>query len=502
MEHPEVIQGGMGIGVSGWRLARAVSLTGNLGVVSGVGAWVVVARKLQQGDPGGHIREALSRFPIQEIGQRFVKQYFRHEGEAEEKKADTEAKGPRYTGVPMPNHPLTQSLNEMLVASGYSLVHLAKAGHRGLVGINLLEKIQVAHLPLLYGAVLAGVDYVLMGAGIPTQIAEVLGHLANHEVAAYRLAVSGAGSETCEATFDPRSLPWDTELPSAKRPQFLPIVSTDALARIMLRRAQGPIDGFIVEGPTAGGHNAPPRGNYTPLAGVEPVYGEADAPDLAKFRDFGVPFWLAGSHGSPEGLRRARDAGAAGIQAGSLFAFCAESGFTPDMKRQLFELHRSGALRVVTNARSSPSGYPFKEAQVPGTLTDPAVYEARPRLCDIGALRELYRREDGKIGYRCPAEPVDAYVKKGGKAEDAQDRRCLCNTLCASIGLEQMRNDGYEEPGLITLGDDLSFLDSLAEGYTAADAVAYLTGDTAAARNGSSGHVSADDLGDATTALA
>ncbi len=33
---PVVIQGGMGVGISGWRLARTVAMTGQLGVVSGV----------------------------------------------------------------------------------------------------------------------------------------------------------------------------------------------------------------------------------------------------------------------------------------------------------------------------------------------------------------------------------------------------------------------------------------------------------------------------------
>ncbi|MGD8321328.1 MAG: hypothetical protein PVJ02_12765, partial [Gemmatimonadota bacterium] len=32
---PVIIQGGMGVGISGWRLARAVSSRGQLGVVSG-----------------------------------------------------------------------------------------------------------------------------------------------------------------------------------------------------------------------------------------------------------------------------------------------------------------------------------------------------------------------------------------------------------------------------------------------------------------------------------
>lgn len=484
MEHPEIIQGGMGIGVSGWRLARAVSLSGHLGVVSGTGVWVVVARVLQQGDPGGYIREALSRFPIPELGQRIVKQYFRPEGEREPR---------RFTGVPMVNHPLSQSLNELLVASGYSLVHLAKAGHRGLVGINLLEKIQVAHLPILYGALLAGVDYVLMGAGIPTQIAEVLDHLANHEAATYRLHVAGTSTETYEARLDPRSLPWTSAPPALERPKFLPIVSTDALARIILRRAQGSIDGFVVEGPTAGGHNAPPRGSYTPTEGVEPVYGEADVPNLAQFRDaFDCPFWLAGSYGTPTGLKQARALGAAGIQVGSLFALCEESGLLPELKRQVFALHRAGQLKVVTNARSSPSGYPFKEAQVPGTLTDPAVYEARQRVCDIGALRELYQRPDGTLGYRCPAEPIDQYVKKGGKAEDAEGRRCLCNTLCATVGLGQVQKDGALEPALLTLGDDVAFLNDLPEGYTAADAIAYLKGAHSLDRNGAGARSAAE----------
>ena len=49
---PVIIQGGMGAGVSSWRLARAVSSTGQLGVVSGTALDVILARRLQEGDPG------------------------------------------------------------------------------------------------------------------------------------------------------------------------------------------------------------------------------------------------------------------------------------------------------------------------------------------------------------------------------------------------------------------------------------------------------------------
>ena len=53
-------------------------------------------------------------------------------------------------------------------------VFLAKEGHNNPVGINYLEKVQIPHLPSIYGAMLAGVGYVLMGAGIPLHIPGVL----------------------------------------------------------------------------------------------------------------------------------------------------------------------------------------------------------------------------------------------------------------------------------------------------------------------------------------
>jgi len=50
-EPPWLIQGGMGVGVSGWRLARAVARTGQLGVVSGTALDTLLIRVLQSGDP-------------------------------------------------------------------------------------------------------------------------------------------------------------------------------------------------------------------------------------------------------------------------------------------------------------------------------------------------------------------------------------------------------------------------------------------------------------------
>ncbi|MFX4805988.1 hypothetical protein ABTB42_20590, partial [Acinetobacter baumannii] len=74
----------------------------------------------------------------------------------------------------MPSLDPGRPLLELTVVANFVEVWLAKQGHNSPIGINLLEKIQVPTVPSLFGAMLAGVDYVLMGAGIPRQIPGVL----------------------------------------------------------------------------------------------------------------------------------------------------------------------------------------------------------------------------------------------------------------------------------------------------------------------------------------
>lgn len=62
LEQVKLIQGGMGVYVSHWRLARAVAMQRagiTAGTVSGTALDVVYVRLLQLGDPGGHARRAL-----------------------------------------------------------------------------------------------------------------------------------------------------------------------------------------------------------------------------------------------------------------------------------------------------------------------------------------------------------------------------------------------------------------------------------------------------------
>jgi NAD(P)H-dependent flavin oxidoreductase YrpB (nitropropane dioxygenase family) len=215
-------------------------------------------------------------------------------------------------------------------------------------------------------------------------------------------------------------------------------------------------------------------------AAGEPIYGPRDQVDLAKIRELGLPFWLAGSYGQPGKLAEARRLGATGVQVGTAFAFCEESGIRNDLKQQTLRLSREGKACVFTDPLASPTGFPFKVIQLSGTQSEARGQEDRIRLCDLGYLRHAYRRPDGVIGYRCPAEPVDDYVRKGGLPADTKGRLCLCNGLVATIGLAQMRLKSEANQPLVTAGNEVAhiaaFLPPGQDSYTAADVVHKLQG--------------------------
>ena len=470
MQFPSIIQGGMGIAVSNWRLARAVALLGELGVVSGTMIAVILARRLQEGDPGGDMRRALEHFPIPGVAERVLADHYL---------PDRKKTVSPFMLTPMTTLQPGLALTELTVAANFVEVFLAKEGHNGPVGINLLEKIQLATLPSLYGAMLAHVDYVLMGAGIPRSIPGMIDCFARGETAQLKVDVTGAlPGEEFYTKLDPATL-WRKPAPLLPRPKFLAIVSSATLAMTLAKKSNGQVDGFVVEGEVAGGHNAPPRGPMQLSPFGEPVYGPRDVPDLAKIRELGLPFWLAGAYARPEKLVEARNLGAAGIQVGTAFAFCEESGILPELKLEAIRASRAGMTRVFTDPAASPTGFPFKVLKVPGTLSEPEIYAARQRLCDLGGLREVYRKDDGSVGYRCASEPVDAYVRKGGKIEDTVGRKCLCNGLAATVGLGQRRAGAPEQP-LVTAGDEIAELSRLVpagtESYRAEDVIRYLRG--------------------------
>ena len=454
----------MGAGVSSWRLARAVSKEGQLGVVSGTALETIFARRLQDGDPGGHMREAVDHFPVPEMAERVWQTYFIPGGKPEDKP---------YKPVAMYGKRSSRELVETCLVANFAEVFLARQGHDNPVGINYLEKIQLPHLPSIYGAMLAGVDFILMGAGIPIKIPGVLDLFVNHEAATYPLYVSGAedGDDNL-MRFDPREF-MSGELQPLKRPKFLAIIASNTLAVTLLKKSNGRVDGFVIEGPTAGGHNAPPRGKLQLNSDGEAVYGERDVVDLAKIATLGVPFWLAGGYGTAAQVQSALDSGATGVQVGTAFAFCQESGMKEEYKQRLLKKSAAGMARVFTDPVSSPTGFPFKAAQLENTNSDKDVYATRTRICDVGHLREAYRTDSGGVAFRCGSEPIATYLAKGGKEENTIGKKCLCNALLANIGQEQVRPDGSIENGLITAGDDLTsvarFLPPGAATYSASD---------------------------------
>ena len=80
-----------------------------------------------------------------------------------------------------------------------------------------------------------------------------------------------------------------------------------------------------------------------------------------------------------------------------------------------------------------------------GTFSDEDTYLSRTRVCDLGYLREVYRKDDGTLGYRCASEPIATFVTKGGVESDTIGRKCICNALMTNAGHPQIQKDGTVE---------------------------------------------------------
>ena len=462
---PVIIQGGMGIAVSNWELAKTVSMQGQLGVVSGTAIDNVMARRLQDGDLSGNTRRALAQFPNQEVVSKIIAKYFVEGGKA--------ANVP-YVMVPKITLEQKRDAQEILIAANFVEVWLAKEGHNGLIGINFLHKIQMTTAASVFGAMLAGVDYIIMGAGIPRELPKLIRSIAKLEVGS--VPVDVIGGPAALTSINP--LDFVSAGTQIKKPKFLAIISVDVLGTYLARDEETRPDGFIIEHNSAGGHNAPPRGKWEFDENGEPIYGPKDIADIEKMKKLELPFWLAGTYGNPERVKAALAQGAAGVQVGTLFAISNHSGFSSKTRGQLLNKLKSNNLEIKTDVKASPTSFPIKIAKLEGHTSTADGFAARPKLCDLGYLREPAISETGRTIYRCPSEPEDQYIKKGGAIEDIEGRKCLCNGLMANIGLPQVRKDGYEEAPIVTLGSDIEgakvLLKDHPDGYGADEAVKWL----------------------------
>ena len=136
---------------------------------------------------------------------------------------------------------------------------------------------------------------------------------------------------------------------------------------------------------------------------------------------------------------------------------------------------------IFTDPVSSPTGFPFKAVRLESTLSQQENYIKRTRICDLGYLRHAYQKADGVIAQRCPAEPVEDYLKKGGKIEETVGKKCLCNALMADIGMAQTQANQEIEQPLLTAGNDLNELKRILKPgqlkYSALDILKYLSGE-------------------------
>lgn len=493
---PMLIQGGLGVGVSDYGLARATALAGEkldkpvLGTVSATGVEVLMARRLQDGDPGGYMRIALAAFPNQEIADRILDKYYF----AEKPKNHRYIQAPKLKEIINPKK--KQELVELSAAANFAEAYLA--AHREIdpevadkwwngwverrnnhnlneprvireaeeilekhnmpIAANGLEDIQALHGPRLYGQMLAGVNFVIEGAGNPHQVPHILDLLVENKAVTYKVDLEGSNGETLDIDFDPKWILPEGYSPRLTRPRFLAIVSSNLLATYYAKKLEG-VDGIIVEGKGAGGHSQNPRKDPdNPTAPMqldengEPVFRKKDRVNLRKIVSLGIPVWFAGSWGSPKKFAAAIEKlGAVGAQTGTQWAFCKESGMEPKLKKKVRRLAYLRKLKVFTKPFRSPTKYLFKIADVEGTHAKPEIYRARKRKCDLGHLIKFRRDENGNIVTGCPAAP-------GGEGNWI----CLCNALARTAGYGEVDKFGEEKP-IVTSGKDTSFLPEIME---------------------------------------
>ncbi len=432
---PRLIQGGMGVHVSSANLANRTARLGALGVVSGAALRHVIVEDVRAGN--AEAIEHARTFPV----PRYVDELlaFAPGGARHTHAVPIDTPDPERGGLP----------TRLSVITAYVEVLGARRGHRGKVGINVMWKAALTVLPTIYGALLAGADALLCGAGVPMELPDIVRRVRAGEDLEY-LPLTGTGTHARLTIIRDDTAALLSAMPA---PRMIPILSNYAFCKrivdIWAKEHGGARPfAFVLENHAAGGHNAPPR-NKTAFTEQDDVDHYFD-----KVKALGVPIYVAGAfaNGATRGDLEAWIArGAYGIQVGSRFALCTDSGMRADLRERIIAANANASLHVETSAVMSPTGYPLKVVPLSGTIAEPAIHAARERICNRLYLAQSHFETgaDGTVEetYLCPSMPEDQYARLGGDRAETAGRVCLCNGLLSAAGY-------YSdiEPPILTLG--------------------------------------------------
>ena len=299
------------------------------------------------------------------------------------------------------------------MAANFVEVFLAKEGHDGVVGINYLRKIE---LPLPFALLRrdAGRRRLRPGGGGQPLRPPRPGAPARRRTRTSPGRSGSRGPRSADGdravAVSPRSLVPAATAPLAA-PAVLAIVASVDLATGLAGDPPSPgrtASSSRARAPAATTRRRADRGGSS--RGPAAVYDDRDArghPRHRRPRPAGLARRLLRQR--PRVCAGASPYGAVGVQVGTAFALCQESGFDADLKQPGARRRwRAGDV-----SRAQPTGGSRRPGSRSGswswtaTLSDPQVEADRQRVCDLGVLRSPYRNADGRVDYRCPAEPVD-----------------------------------------------------------------------------------------------
>ena len=332
-----VIQGGMGVGVSLYPLASAVAKEGGLGIVSSA---------------------CLDRL----VSKRTGKKYNSYEAAYEE-------------------------VSRAKSAGGYA-------------GINIMGALVRDYNDSVKGALDAGADAIISGAGLPLNLPAI-------------------------------QPPKDTAL--------IPIVSSARALELICKKWERlgyRPDAVVLEGPLAGGHLGFKMDQIDLESNIlENLFSPVK--DMAiKYGDF--PVIVAGGIYTHDDILTFLKMGADGVQMGTRFLATEESSASDEYKQAVISAKEEDI--IVGHDPGSPCGLPFRVIKQSPMYVS-AIKRLRQPKCDKGYV--LLKDKEGKFTV-CPAK------------ESNEHHFCICNGLLSSAGY----NRDKEEP-LYTVGTNAARVDTI-----------------------------------------